>query len=176
MALPTGWDSIGISAPLRKPRPSSGARRTRTTKPGDADPRVGSGTKYCSIECGVTGAVAATVVVGAAVVVYHRRVAASARFGGPGLRPGHGRHRPHGRCLYEAAVFPFVAGSVNEEEQQACRTLAYRFATYDALPRQVRVAAAEALESIDDGQDKKTAQTTVRALTMSVYGHRLDNR
>ncbi|WP_405749591.1 hypothetical protein OHA19_05930 [Streptomyces sp. NBC_00012] len=65
---------------------------------------------------------------------------------------------------------------MNEEEQQACRTLAYRFATYDALPRQVRVAAAEALESIDDGQDKKTAQTTVRALTMSVYGHRLDNR
>jgi hypothetical protein len=74
------------------------------------------------------------------------------------------------------AVFPFVAGSVNEEEQQARHALTHRLAAYDALPRQVRVAAAEELESIDDGQVKKTAQTAVRALTISVYGHRLDNR
>ncbi|ALO98646.1 hypothetical protein SHL15_9264 [Streptomyces hygroscopicus subsp. limoneus] len=79
-------------------------------------------------------------------------------------------------ALYKAAVFPLVAGSVSAEEQQARRTVAYRMSAYDSLPRQVRLSAAGALETIDDGQDAAAARTTLQALTMAVYACRLHSR
>lgn len=74
-----------------------------------------------------------------------------------------------GILLYEGAVFPFAPQGVSQEERQARRTVAYRLAAYDGLPREVRVAAAEALEAIDEGLDADRARTAVKALTIAVY-------
>ncbi|WP_432190648.1 hypothetical protein [Streptomyces sp. Tue6028] len=73
-----------------------------------------------------------------------------------------------GLLLYEAAVFPLAPGGVSTQERLARRTVAYRLAAYDSLPRSVQVAAAEALEAIDHGQDAKRAQAAVRALDQAV--------
>jgi hypothetical protein len=77
-----------------------------------------------------------------------------------------------GVALYEAAVFPVIPGGVSEREQRARRTLAYRLAAYDGLPRAVRLSAAGALEVIDEGLDKQRARTAVRELTLVVYDSR----
>ncbi|MFD9463359.1 hypothetical protein [Streptomyces sp. NPDC060027] len=74
-----------------------------------------------------------------------------------------------GVALYEAAVFPVIPGGVSDREQRARRILAYRLAAYDALPRVVRISAADALEIIDEGLDKKRARTAVKALSLTVY-------
>ncbi|MFF3517957.1 hypothetical protein [Streptomyces sp. NPDC002573] len=58
---------------------------------------------------------------------------------------------------------------MNEEEQQARRTVAYWLAAYDGLPRAVRVSAAAALEAIDEGQDVERAWAAVKALMLTVY-------
>jgi hypothetical protein len=77
-----------------------------------------------------------------------------------------------GIALYEAALFPLIPDGVNEEEQQARRTVAYRLAAYDGLPRAVRVSAAAALEAIGEGQDAERARAAVKALTLTVYDWR----
>lgn len=77
-----------------------------------------------------------------------------------------------GVLLYEGAVFPFIPDGVSEEERQARRTVAYRLAAYDGLPRAVRVSAAEALEAIDEGLDADRARAAVKALTIAVYDFR----
>ncbi|MFJ6837297.1 hypothetical protein [Streptomyces sp. NPDC091209] len=77
-----------------------------------------------------------------------------------------------GVALYEAAVFPVVPGGVSEREQRARRTVAYRLAAYDGLPRAVRISAAGALEVIDEGLDKQRARTAVKALSLAAYDSR----
>ncbi|MFJ7966644.1 hypothetical protein [Streptomyces sp. NPDC096324] len=77
-----------------------------------------------------------------------------------------------GVALYEAAVFPVVPGGVSEREQRARRTVAYRLAAYDGLPRAVRVSAAGALEVIDEGLDKQRARTAMKELSLAVYDSR----
>ncbi|MER6434569.1 hypothetical protein ABT272_44425 [Streptomyces sp900105245] len=69
--------------------------------------------------------------------------------------------------LYEAAVFPLIPGSVNTDEQQARREIAYQLAAFDSLPWQVRLLAAEALEVIDGG-DVYAARTAMQALSAAV--------
>ncbi len=133
----------------------------------------------------VLAAVAAGLVSCAGMALFVRREAASVR--GERLRrlrAAEDRGETEGTAdavlmavaLYRAAVFPIVAGSVNTEEQQARRTIAYRISAYDSLPRQVRLSAAEALEVIDDGQDAEAARTALQALTMTVYGCRHRSR
>ncbi|MGY4967394.1 hypothetical protein [Streptomyces sp. 900105245] len=73
--------------------------------------------------------------------------------------------------LYEAAVFPLIPGSVNTDEQQARREIAYQLAAFDSLPWQVRLLAAEALEVIDGG-DAHAARTAMQALNASVNDFR----
>ncbi|QKZ23811.1 hypothetical protein [Streptomyces chartreusis] len=70
--------------------------------------------------------------------------------------------------LYEAAVFPLTPGGASTKEQQARRSVAYQLAAYDDLPLSVRVAAAEALEALDQGQDVKQTRATVGALAQAV--------
>jgi hypothetical protein len=77
-----------------------------------------------------------------------------------------------GIALYEAAVFPVIPGGVSDREQRARRTVAYRLAAYDGLPRAVRISAAGALEIIDEGLDKQRARTAVKALSLAVYDSR----
>ncbi|MGW3816918.1 hypothetical protein [Streptomyces sp. NPDC005046] len=77
-----------------------------------------------------------------------------------------------GVALYEAAVFPVIPGGVSNREQKARRIMAYRLAAYDGLPRAVRISAADALEVIDEGMDKKRARTAVKALSLTVYDSR----
>ncbi|MFC9282766.1 hypothetical protein [Streptomyces collinus] len=74
--------------------------------------------------------------------------------------------------LYEAAVFPMVAGSVNADEQRARRGIAYRLSAHDSLPQQVRLLAAEALEVIDAGRDADAAGTAMRALGTAIIEYR----
>ncbi|MGW5638390.1 hypothetical protein [Streptomyces sp. NPDC003832] len=78
--------------------------------------------------------------------------------------------------LYSASVFPIVPRSVSAEEQQARRTIAYRMSAYDGLPRDVRLSAAEVLETVDDGSDAEAARAALRALSVMVYHHRLSSR
>ncbi|MET7989154.1 hypothetical protein [Streptomyces sp. NPDC005281] len=74
-------------------------------------------------------------------------------------------------ALYEAAVFPLTSAG-SSEEQAARRALAYRVAASDGLPRSVRVAAAAALEALDDGLDAERAQAALKDLILAVYRFR----
>ncbi|MET8137743.1 hypothetical protein ABZV24_38550, partial [Streptomyces sp. NPDC005251] len=68
--------------------------------------------------------------------------------------------------------FPVVPGGVSDREQKARRTVAYRLAAYEGLPRAVRISAAGALEVIDEGLDKQRARTAVKELSLTVYDSR----
>ncbi|MFJ2007923.1 hypothetical protein [Streptomyces chartreusis] len=138
---------------------------------------------------GSIGAVAAAATAGLAagvgVALFIRHTAASTRREqSRSLREAEDRGDREGTAdavltavaLYRAAVFPIVPGSVNAEEQQARRTVAYRMSAYDSLPRKVRLSAAEALEIIDDGQSAEAAQAALMTLTMTVHDHRLRSR
>lgn len=70
--------------------------------------------------------------------------------------------------LYEAAVFPLTRGGASTQEQQARRAVAYQLAAYDDLPLPVRVAAAQALESLDAGRGVERTRTAVAALARAV--------
>ncbi|GGN46574.1 hypothetical protein [Streptomyces fuscichromogenes] len=73
-----------------------------------------------------------------------------------------------GITLYEAVALPLTTDGVSIGEQLLRRTIAYQLAGHEYLPRPVRVAAAEALEAIDQRQDRLQAQTAVRALARTV--------
>ncbi|MFF3313518.1 hypothetical protein [Streptomyces sp. NPDC002952] len=75
--------------------------------------------------------------------------------------------------LYEAAVFPVLPGGVSVDERQARRTIAYRVAAYDGVPSTVRVAAAVALEAIDQAQHTDQTQTAVTTLHQAVREYRV---
>jgi hypothetical protein len=77
-----------------------------------------------------------------------------------------------GITLYEAAAFPLIDGGTSAQERQARRTVAYRLAACDGLPRPVRVAAAAALEVIDAGLDRNEARDAVNELAILIYGLR----
>jgi hypothetical protein len=117
-----------------------------------------------------TGAGVAGLGAGAGLFFYRRRVMASRRAAETrGHTEGTADAVLMGIALYHAAVFPLTPDGANEEEQQARRTVAYRLAAYDGLPRVVRVAAAAVLEAIDEGQDTERAQAAVKAPTLTVY-------
>ncbi|MFJ9352470.1 hypothetical protein [Streptomyces sp. NPDC101237] len=73
-----------------------------------------------------------------------------------------------GIMLYEAAAFPLVADGVKVAERESRRMVAYKVAAFDDLPISVRVAAAETLESIDEGQDREGTRDAVWALAEAV--------
>ncbi|MGW0754264.1 hypothetical protein [Streptomyces sp. NPDC002587] len=75
-------------------------------------------------------------------------------------------------ATYQSAVFPLTPEGVTEAERDARRTVAYRVAAHDGLPLAVRVSAAAALEAVDQGLDADRAQAAMKALSLSVYGHR----
>ncbi|MFD1275438.1 hypothetical protein ACFQ51_39240 [Streptomyces kaempferi] len=74
----------------------------------------------------------------------------------------------HAVALYEAAVFALRPGGVSPAERELRRFVAYRFAAREGLPQLVRVAAAEALGAIEQGQDPKQAQAAVWTLNEAV--------
>ncbi|MEU8952097.1 hypothetical protein [Streptomyces sp. NPDC048489] len=78
----------------------------------------------------------------------------------------------HAVALYQAAVFPLQPGGVSGDEQAFRRAVAYRCAAREDLPRPVRVAAAEALDVIEQGQDVKRAQAAVWTVNEAVRGCR----
>ncbi|WP_411107682.1 hypothetical protein [Streptomyces sp. cmx-4-9] len=57
-------------------------------------------------------------------------------------------------------------------ECEARRTAAYRLSAYEGLPRQVQVAAAAALEAIDQGKDAEMVAEAMSELRVTVYEHR----
>jgi hypothetical protein len=73
-----------------------------------------------------------------------------------------------GITLYEAAVFPLTDQGASITERQARRTIAYQLAAHDDLPVSVRVAAAAALEAIDQGRDTHRRRAPVSALNQAV--------
>lgn len=122
----------------------------------------------------LAGAVAATVGILAAVritlALAGLRVAATVRAVlGDGHAQGTADTALTGITLYEAAAFPLIDGGTSEQERQARRTVAYRLAAYDDLPRPVRVSAAAALEVIDAGLDRKEARAAVNDLAILIY-------
>ncbi|MFJ2399280.1 hypothetical protein ACIOTI_42005 [Streptomyces sp. NPDC087843] len=74
----------------------------------------------------------------------------------------------HAVTLYEAAVFPLRPGGVSPAERELRRLVAYRLAAREGLPQLVRVAAAEALGTIEQVQDPKQAQAAVWTLNETV--------
>ncbi|MER7681620.1 hypothetical protein [Streptomyces sp. NPDC096934] len=74
--------------------------------------------------------------------------------------------------LYQAAVFPLVPGGVRRDEREVRRAVAYRTAASYGLPRAVQVAAAEALEAIDEGHDARQARAAVSKLSAAVHSCR----
>ncbi|GGX95582.1 hypothetical protein [Streptomyces fructofermentans] len=77
-----------------------------------------------------------------------------------------------GISLYKAASFPLTPGGVSPHERQVRRTVAYRLAAHDGLPLAVRVAAAEALEVIDESRDVQQARSALNALALAIYNRR----
>ncbi|MGW1161578.1 hypothetical protein ACWD5Q_21890 [Streptomyces sp. NPDC002513] len=62
-------------------------------------------------------------------------------------------------AVYEAAVFPRTGPTgVTPEERAARRTVAYRMAALDEVPRLVREAAADALAALDDADRARTEE------------------
>ncbi|WP_089102461.1 hypothetical protein [Streptomyces hyaluromycini] len=74
--------------------------------------------------------------------------------------------------LYEAAVFPLAAGGVSAAERESRRTVAYQCAAFDDLPLSVRLAAAETLEVVGQGEDREQVRAVVWALAEVVRGCR----
>jgi hypothetical protein len=76
---------------------------------------------------------------------------------------GYGEGIAHGVLLhttvYEAAVFPRSGPTgVTPEERLARRTVAYRMAALEEVPRRVREAAADALAALDEGDRKRSEE------------------
>ncbi|MCZ1011880.1 hypothetical protein [Streptomyces lydicus] len=72
---------------------------------------------------------------------------------------------------YEAAVFPLSGpDGVIPEERTARRTSAYKIASFDGVPTQVRKAAATALAALDDA-DLACATDAMKALASAVHQH-----
>ncbi|WP_320785216.1 hypothetical protein, partial [Streptomyces sp. CRN 30] len=70
--------------------------------------------------------------------------------------------------VYEAAVFPRSGpAGVTPEERLARRTVAYRMAALDEVPRRVREAAADALAALDDA-DRARAEEALALLAGAV--------
>ncbi|WP_146166801.1 hypothetical protein [Streptosporangium nondiastaticum] len=61
---------------------------------------------------------------------------------------------------------------MSEEERKARRTLAYRVSAFDALPRPVQLAAAAALEAIDQGTDAEQVEAAMKDLALTAYDQR----
>ncbi|PWI05891.1 hypothetical protein DIZ27_36860 [Streptomyces sp. NWU339] len=105
-----------------------------------------------------------------ALILYRRRAAVSLRAAGSrGEAEGAADAVLVGISLYKAAVFPLTPNGVSKEEQQARRTVAYRLAAHESLPRAVRISAAAALEAIDESPDAAHVRPAVEALTLTVY-------
>ncbi|MFF0108680.1 hypothetical protein [Streptomyces hirsutus] len=103
-------------------------------------------------------------------ILYRRRVVVSlCAAGNRGEVEGAADAVLVGISLYKAAVFPLTPKGVSEEEQQARRTVAYRLAAHESLPRAVRISAAAALEALDEGPDAAHVRAAVEALTLTVY-------
>lgn len=88
-----------------------------------------------------------------------------------GLR-GYGEGIAHGVLLhvtvYEAAVFPRSGpGGVSGEERLARRTVAYRMAALEEVPRRVREAAADALAALDEA-DRARSEVALAQLAGAV--------
>lgn len=70
--------------------------------------------------------------------------------------------------VYESAVFPRSGPEgVSPEERLARRTIAYRMAALDEVPRRVREAAADALAALDDA-DRARAEGAMTELAGAV--------
>lgn len=75
-----------------------------------------------------------------------------------------------------------MPGGVRPQELDSRRVIAYRFASYERLPRPVRLAAAEALEAIDESQDEEHVRDVVQTLNRAVracrpmYNHVSDSQ
>ncbi|MEW1569501.1 hypothetical protein AB0454_42000 [Streptomyces sp. NPDC093509] len=63
--------------------------------------------------------------------------------------------------LDQAAVFPLTPEGVSATERRARRTAAYRMAADEHLPRPMQIAAAAALEAIDEGDSKNTSRELI---------------
>ncbi|MFF0143292.1 hypothetical protein ACFYRN_43710 [Streptomyces sp. NPDC005227] len=70
--------------------------------------------------------------------------------------------------LYQAVAFPLSPGSIGDEEREVRRKVAYLAAAHDRLPLAVRMAAAEALDVMDQGQDRTAASEAIKALSQAV--------
>jgi hypothetical protein len=105
-------------------------------------------------------------------LVRDRAVAEMAAVKEPGAVRGFADGLAHGMIAavakYESAVFPMTSGGVTEDERLARRTAAYHLASEDALPQDVRAAAAAALAALDDG-GLRDAQDAVGKLFAAVY-------
>ncbi|MCX4581457.1 hypothetical protein OHB41_51860 [Streptomyces sp. NBC_01571] len=69
-----------------------------------------------------------------------------------------------GALQYQAVAFPLSPTSISETERHVRRTVAYKSAAHDTLPLAVRVAAADALDVMDQGQDKTAANEAIKVL------------
>ncbi|MET7391771.1 hypothetical protein ACFYPT_40900 [Streptomyces sp. NPDC005529] len=61
-----------------------------------------------------------------------------------------------------------MPASISDGERHFRRSVAYQSAAHDTLPLPVRVAAAKALEVMDQGQDRAGANEAIKALSDAV--------
>lgn len=73
-----------------------------------------------------------------------------------------------GALQYQAVTFPLSPAGASDEERHARRSIAYQIAAQEGLPLPVQIAAADALELMDQGQDRKQAQEAIRLLSEAV--------
>ncbi|MGW6260961.1 hypothetical protein [Streptomyces sp. NPDC055085] len=73
-----------------------------------------------------------------------------------------------GVLQYQAVAFPLSPTSISEAERQLRRTVAYNSAARDTLPLTVRLAAADALDVMDRGQDRTEANEAIKVLSDAV--------
>ncbi|MFE9812314.1 hypothetical protein [Streptomyces sp. NPDC005548] len=73
-----------------------------------------------------------------------------------------------GALQYQTVAFPMSPAGASDEERRSRRKVAYQIAAHDNLPLPVRVAAAEALDVMDQGQDRTAANEAIKALSDAV--------
>ncbi|MGV9245690.1 hypothetical protein [Streptomyces sp. NPDC003710] len=157
--------------------PITPARALRLLVTGLVCLTTASGALIGALFGGARIALAAAVCAGAATALcaffFRRRALAhfAAARRQAGVR-GYAEGIAHGVLLhvaaYEAAVFPHTGPTgVTAEERAARRTVAYRMAALDEVPRLVREAAADALAALD-AADRTRAEEALAHLASTV--------
>ncbi len=132
-----------------------------------------SGMAVGTLALGVGAVIGSLVVVRRKIAAFRARTEAVAEVEAQGYAEGMSQAVLGLVSAYHHAVFPLSGpGGVLPEERIARRINAYHLAAAEELPEPVRRAAADALATLDSGDDHQHAVEALKQLSMTVYAQR----